>query len=349
VSNTTVTYPYGIVQYIDEVNNIMYLDQSNGRFSNTVNPKINVYRVSDRSNTSLIVEGSRVANAIITTIDDPIYHGIVPRFNIMEPQGTTVTVSYAGTSNSTSSFTKDSSYINLTNGSLYEYDDYERVVRSYSNQLAAGSYGSQGTSTFNVTMSTTNEYVSPVIDLGSKTFNIIQNKINFNSTNEHTRYGSALNKYISKTVFLTQESEDLLVYITGHRPPGTDIYVYAKFLNSAVDSEVFDQKDWTLLEYRNDLNFVYSSKDPTDFREYLFGVPTAAARPAAPLANTAYLDSTAFTTSGGVTPSNVLTYYDAEGRLIRGFNNFALKFILLSNNPILLPTVRDIRAVALQV
>lgn len=349
VSNSTVTFPYGVIQYIDELNGSIYLDQSNGRFSNTVNPKINIYRVSDRSNTSLIIESNRVANANILTINDPAYHGIVPRFNILEPQGTTVTATYVGTSNSSSSFLKDGSSVNITNGTLYEYDDYERVLRSYSNEVAAGSYGINGTSTFVVTMTTTNEYVSPVIDLSSKTFNIIQNRINFDANNEHTRYGNALNKYVSKTVFLNQESEDLLVYLTGHRPSGTDIYVYAKFLNSAVDSQLFDRKDWTLLEFKNDLSYVYTSKDQTDYREYVYGVPIAAARPAAPLANTAYLDSTAFTTSGGITPSNVLTYYDDEGRLIRGFNVFALKFVLLSTSPVLLPTVRDIRAVALQV
>jgi len=349
VSNTTVTYPYGVIQYIDEVNNVLYLDQSNGRFSNTDNPKINFYRVSDRSNTSLVIESNRVGNATIVTIDDKIYHGIVPRFNILEPQGTTVSLSYVGTANSTGAFIKDSASVNLTNGSLFEFGDYERVVRSYSNEVAAGSYGANGTSTFVLTLETANEYVSPVIDLASKTFNIIQNRINFDANNEHTRYGNALNKYISKTVFLTQESEDLLVYLTGHRPPDTDIYVYAKFLNSAVDPDLFDQKDWTLLSYRNDTNYVFTSKDPADFREYIFGPPISATRPAAPLANTAYLDSDAFTTSGGITPPNVLTYYDGGGRLIRGFNNFALKFVLLSNNPVVLPTVRDIRAVALQV
>ena len=349
VSNSTVTYPYGVVQYIDELNGNIYLDQSNGKFSNTVNPDLRIYRVSDRANTSLIVEGNRIANATIVTINNPIYHGIVPRFSIMEPAGTSVQLNYLGTSNSTSSFAKDSISTTLTNGTLYEYGDYERVVRSYSNEIAAGSYGINGTSTFVVTLSTTNQYVSPVIDLSTKTFNIIQNLINFNANNEFSRYGSALNKYISKTVFLTQEAEDLLVYITAHRPPGTDMYVYAKFLNSATDPAQFDDKDWTLLSYLADGSYIYTSTDNSDFREYKFGVPVSATRPTTPSANSAYLDSTSYTTSGGITPSNVLTYYDGNGALYRGFNNFALKVALFSSNPVSIPTVRDIRAVALQV
>lgn len=349
ISNTTVTYPFGVVQYIDEVNGNMYLDQSNGRFSNTTYPDLRIYRVADRSNTSLITANNRIANATLASVNNPAYHGIVPRFNILEPLGTSVTINYFGTSNNNTSFTKDVTPVNITNGTLYEYDDYERVVRSYSNEFAAGSYGVNATSTFVVTLTTTDPYVSPVIDLSSKTFNIIQNRISFDANNEHTRYGNALNKYVSKAVFLTQESEDLLVYLTAHRPPGTDIYVYAKFLNSATDSAQFDEKDWTLLSYREDLNFVYSSKDQTDFREYSFGVPISSTRPSAPLANTAYLDSTSFTASGGILPNNVLTYYDGDGRLHRGFNNFALKFILLSTDPVTLPLVRDIRAVALQV
>lgn len=346
---TTNTSPFGIVQYIDELNGTIYLDQSRGNFSNTVNSKINFYRVSDRSNTSLIVEGNRVGNAQIVTVDNIPYHGIVPRFSIMEPSGTFSSLSFSGTSNSSSSFIKEGSATNIVNGTLYEFLDYERVVRSYSNE--AGGYGNNGTSTFTVTLNTTNPYVSPVLDLGTKTFNIIQNRINSNTTNEFTRYGNLQSKYISKTVFLAQEAEDLLVYIGAHRPAGTDIYVYGKFYNSATDPGLFDEKDWTLLSYRNDTQYRYTSKDPGDFMEYVFGPPTAnqQTRTSLPSANSAYSDLDASANTGGISPINTLTYYDGFGRIHRGFNNFALKVALISDNPVVIPTVRDVRAIALQI
>jgi hypothetical protein len=350
-TNNTI-YPFGVIQYLDELTGTIYIDQSNGRFNNTHLANVNIYRVSDRSNTSLITETNRVANATIASVNNPIYHGIVPRFSIMEPINTFTSLSFKGTANSTNFFSKDGASTSLVNGTLYEFQDYERVIRSYSNEVAAGSYGNDGTGTFTVTLTTTNQYVSPVIDLGTKTFNIIQNRINLDANNEFTRYGNAQSKYISKTVFLTQEAEDLLVYVGAHRPPGSDIYVYGKFLNSSQDSAQFDDKDWSLLPYRNDTNLIYTSNDPSDFREYVFG-PTVAntvTRSTLTLsANAAYSDLDAAANTGLISPNGTLTYFDGARRIYRGFNNFSLKVVLVSNNPVNIPTVRDIRAIALQI
>jgi hypothetical protein len=357
ISTQSVTYPYGIIQFIDELNNTIYLDQSNGRFNSTFYANVNIYRVTDRANTQLIIESNRVANATISSINNPIYHGIVPRFSIMEPSGTYSTLSFKGTSNSTTSFVKDGGATGLVNGTLYEFLDYERVVRSYSNEVAAGSYGNDGTCTFTVTIGTQNQYVSPVIDLGTKTFNIIQNVINANTANEFTRYGSAQSKYISKTVFLNQEAEDLLVYVGAHRPPGTDVLVYGKFENSNIDPAQFDEKDWSLLSYRNDTGLVYTSKDPGDFREYVFGLPIAntftRGLPNTTLgilsANAAYSDLDAAANTSSISPNGILTYFDGARRIYRGFNNFSLKIVLVSNDPVVIPTVKDVRAIALQI
>ena len=56
----------------------------------------------------------------------------------------------------------------------------------------------------------------------------------------------------------------------------------------------------------------------------------------------AYLDP------NSVDPVNVLTYVDSLGEIYTGYSIFAIKIVLLSDNPVVLPTMRDVRAVALQ-
>jgi hypothetical protein len=333
----TNTYPFGVISAIDELNGIVYLEKSNGLFSNTAHPNLKIYRVAEVGNTQQVILSNLVANCTLSTINDPPYHGIVPKFSIIEPIGTRVRMDFLGTANNSSSFLKDTVSTVVKNESLYLYSDYERTLRSYSNEITNGGYGAYGTATFDVTMTTENQYVSPVIDLGVKTFNFIKNEINNDSTNENTRYGNAYNKYVSKNVVLAQEAEDLLVYITGYRPAGTDIKVYGKFLNTN-DVESFDTKEWTELQIN--LSGTYSSpQDAEDYREYIYSVPTG---------NTVDNQTTAYLDPNSIDPVNVITYYDTSTRAYTGFGTFGIKIVLLSNSPVKIPTLRDVRAIALQ-
>ena len=244
-------------------------------------------------------------------------------------------MNFMGTANSTGGYSKDTGTLAVKNETLFELNDYERVLRSYSNERAAGGYN-DGSATFTVNFQSASPYLSPVIDLGSKTFNFIKNRINNDLTNENTRYGNALNKYISKNVVLTQEAEDILVYVTGYRPAGTDMVVYGKFLNES-DQDLFDNKEWTLLEHQTD--YLYSSpQDREDYKELIYGVFTGNT-----VANqvTAYLES-------NTTPSGILTYFDTAGGIYLGYSNFCIKIVLVSDDPVKIPMMRDVRAIALQ-
>ena len=334
----TTTYPFGIVEAVDELKGIVYLEKSNGLFSNTTYPNLKIYRVAEIGNTAQIIMDNLVANCTLNTIDDMAYHGLVPKFNVIEPIGTKLRMSFAGTANTG---TKDTDIINVKNESLTLYGDYERILKSYSNETTVGSYGNGGTATFNIAMTSTNDYISPVIDLGAKTFNYIKNLVNNDATGENTRYGNAFNRYISQRVVLTQEAEDLQIYVTGYRPAGTDILVYGKFLNRN-DTQNFDDKAWSPMPIKKEMLKIYGSpQNLDDYREYIYQVPILAVKdPAYPL--NAFLDSQS------VDPANVLTYEDSLGEYYTGFNIFAIKIVLLSNNPVILPTMRDVRAVALQ-
>lgn len=354
-TNNTI-YPYGTVKYYDSINGILHLDNTNGKFTNSSSSpnysNIRIYRTPSPANTSYITPTYLIANATIASIDDIIYHGFVPKFNVNEPVGTIINYSYLGTSNSINSNpnTKDTAAIVPTIETLYEYKDYERVVRSYSNEVAQGTYDTTGTATFGMQFVSTSQYLSPVVDLAVKNFDYIQNIINnpTDYTDEHTRFGSGKSKYISKTITLNSPAEDLKVYITGYRPAGTNIVVYGKFFNSTSDTSTFDLKDWSILSYLNGGDKLFSSpKNTEDYKEYVFGIPQSNAPFSSPLQYTAYAD-----TIGDIAnnvPPLTLTYKDVAGVTYRGFDMFSIKILLLSDDPVNYPTMRDVRAIALQI
>jgi len=334
----TASKPFGVVQYVDELNGILYLDSSNGLFNNSNFRYIRIYRVPDITDPAQVVNTNLIATGTISTVEDLPYHGIVPKFTFLEPAGTIMSTSFSGTSNATNSFAKDGDYLSVKNETLYEFTDYERVLRSYSNEVATGGY-TDGTTTLSVNMASANPYLSPVINLSSKTFNFIRNRINNDASNENTRYGNALNKYISKNVVLDQEAEDLIVYVTAYRPAGTNVLVYGKFLNET-DQELFDIKEWTLLS--ESTNYIFSSTgDTEDYKELIFNVPTTGTAGQ----KTAWLDANA----PSPYPAGCITYYDSTGTIpYLGYKTFNLKIVLLSTDPVRIPTLRDVRALALQ-
>ena len=339
----TTTYPFGIVEAVDELNGTLTIEKSNGLFDSTIYPNLKIYRVSEVSNVEQIIIQNLVANCTLASINDMPYHGIVPKFNIIEPTGTKLKMFFSGTANSTIGYSKDSESMIVKNESLILYSDYERVLRSYSNEISKGTYGNEGTATFSINMKSTNDYVSPVIDLGAKTFNFVKNIVNTDDSKEHTRYGNAFNRYISKRVVLTQEAEDLQVYVTGYRPVGTDILVYGKFLNNN-DNENFDIKAWTQLSLKKELKSSFGSpQDINDYREYIYEMPVGRL----PISDERYALN-AYLDPDSVDPAKVLTYVDSLGEIYTGYSIFAIKIVLLSDNPVVLPTMRDVRAVALQ-
>lgn len=347
-------YPVGYVKYIDESKGILQIKNSNGKFNNLGGnggyKNLRIYRTSNYANLQLITSSNLIANVTVLSVDDIPYNAVVPKLKINEPIGTYAAFKYYGTSNATYTVasTKDTTGASVQNHDLYEFRDYERVIRSYSNEIATGTYGTKGTSTYEVELSTSSQYLSPVMDLSTKTIDYITNLINNDDTNEFTRYGNARTKYISKTVVLDSVAEDLRVWITGYRPAGTNIKVYGKFLNSQTDSELFDSKPWTELTYLDGLGAIFSSpKNFEDYKEYRFGVPSATSRPSTPINTVSYLDSIGDAPNG--ISVGTLTYYTSAGAVHRGFDTFSIKIALFSTDGANFPTMRDVRAVALQV
>ena len=151
----------------------------------------------------------------------------------------------------------------ITTGAAY--------IGSKTNEIVSNA----GAKSFSVDFSleTASTYVSPTIDMDGTNLVVYSSVINNDSTNEYTNEGSALTKYVSKSITLADglDSEDLKVYLTGYKPSGTDIEIYAKFKNSA-DPEAFLDKTWTQLEQLTPAGLYSDTVNRYDYKEYEYGV-----------------------------------------------------------------------------
>ena len=109
------------------------------------------------------------------------------------------------------------------------------------------------------------------------------------------------------------------VYLTGYKPPQSDIYVYAKYLSSS-DPQSFEDKNWIQLTQINANNFV--SADETDYREltYAPGVD-------------------------GVEANRI--NYTSGNDNYTSFITFAIKVVLAGQSTVDVPKIKDLRIIAL--
>jgi hypothetical protein len=218
--------------------------------------------------TGKVVGSTSGATATISSVDDYTVNYIEPHISTITPVPTEVRLSQSivGTTAATSS--QDISF-GISNKTKYEAE-----IRSKSNEIS--SYSGQKSLTLTATMSRTSasDKTSPVIDTSPISVVAIRNKINNSSTNETTRYGSALVKYISKTVTLADglDAEDMKFYVTAYKPSGTSVLVYAKVLSND-DSTPFEDRDWTLLSQDTESGLYSDLGDDNDYIEYEYSMP----------------------------------------------------------------------------
>ena len=187
--------------------------------------------------------------------------------------------------------------------------------------------GGQASSRFRATLTTASEYVSPIIDTARSHSIFVHNLVNTDTTGETSfSGGNLINKYISRTITLAdgQDAEDLNVFITAYRPPGTDVKIYFKPKN-VNDTGAFDSKTWIELENVSS-DLVSSLADKNDFKSYDFKIPDSF-----------------------MTGTNGEFEYTVDGVTYTGFKQFAIKIGLSSTSSTVIPRVGDLRAIALQI
>lgn len=167
------------------------------------------------------------------------YEIITPQISSLVPQDTVCQVklgSVSGTSignTSQKSFVKKG-YESIENNVENLLTDPRIALSPVNNTTYAG--GSPGTLNTQITLSTTNDYLSPVIDLQGSSIITISNRINketsssgaLDLTSELLPSGGKHSCYITKNVSLENESTSIKVLFDAIRTGNNDIKVFAK-------------------------------------------------------------------------------------------------------------------------
>lgn len=330
-SNGSIT---GIVEFINPVDRDLYLTSS------TANATVNFTFCNTQT---LIIGETSKARANLVSVDNVTYSVAVPQLAIARPPGTAATLLLNGTS--IASTTRENTNLQLQNDVEIELVDFERRVLSRSNEYALMS--GNNSLEFTVNMTTNNSKVSPIINDVKKNILVIKNEISTGNTliaNSETFPGgntTITSKYVSKRVTLAegQDAEDIEVYLTANKPSGTEIYVYVK-VQGAEDSELFDDKYWSLMEQITPTSVIGSKVNIRNYNEYRYRLPSL---PAATIA-------TGKVAARNANNSNTIRYHTLNGSAVDDFKTFAIKIVMTSTaGTHLIPRIADMRAIALQV
>ena len=167
-----------------------------------------------------------------------------------------------------------------------------------------------------VDISTSSDYVSPIIDLSRLSMNLISNRVDnqaetvtfgFNTPHDFVaetdpRDGTSLAKHLFETISLEQPATGIKMLLGVNRPPLSEIDVYYRTVASGSDA-VISQLNWVKADIDQ---IIQPDDDPNIFREYEYTVND-----------------------------------------IDAFDIFQIKLVFRSQNTSTVPRVRDFRAIAL--
>lgn len=281
-SGTYKIPPMGRAYYTDYTRDFVVLVDSNA-----ANSTFKFLANTDSANTKVIVTGERSgATASVYSIDKYSVDMFAAKFLIGNPSTSSFVVNYqmADQTNSLSSSTYS---VQLMKQNKVPFDGY--ILSRSQEVLEAGLYGPQRKSivsnvNFTVNVSDTNLFSVPYIKGDELDFYVYKNEINADTQDtrfgisdydtEVSRNGLGKSKYVSKKISFASNryAEDLVVYLTGYRPQGTEIRVYAKIHNSA-DKDSFDDKAWSPLELKDNIDRFSNQDDESDLVEYTYGLP----------------------------------------------------------------------------
>jgi hypothetical protein len=326
VGNTTAytaNTAQGDVSFYYGVAGLMHLEESAGGYSN-----------------GYIRGQSSGASARITSVDNLVMNTLVPKIPQITHANTSAnwsvrTASTTGTISTT--------YKSIQLSTENTFFDAEKKIFSKSNEGALSAVtGSKKTFVLKGSLSTTDDYVSPQVDLSRANMLTVENIINNVTTNEQKTIGDANSRYISKPVTLEdgQDAEDMTIFMDAFKPQGSEISVYARLMN-AEDGETLEDKDFTLMTQVTSSNTFSSGIDGTDIKEFEFGFSanTNGQNFLASANNHARLNSA---------NSNVVAYRGTDGSVYHTYKTFALKIVMTATGTHITPKVENIRAIALQ-
>jgi hypothetical protein len=135
--------------------------------------------------------------------------------------------------------------------------------------------------------------------------------------------GNSLARYITRKVTLEQgfDATDLQVFLTANKQVGCDIQVYYKVMSQQDPDQNFDNKFWTRMRLATNAS-VFSANE-LDYIEYKYVPAGALTVPTTPISYT----------NGAATYTN--------------FRIFAIKICMFSTSTVVIPSIRDMRGIAL--
>lgn len=195
----------------------------------------------------------------------------------------------------------------IPNVDIYLEKQYEYGIRSDSSEIPAK---------FKLKAKTLNPDVSPIIDLERLGFIAVNNRIEFDDSENNGELSPYANyptniprsRYISRIVTLEEgfESNNCKVILTINKPKNTNIQVFIK-TQSAYDTGDFHNRNYVKMIPSNSFAFNnLQSENTEDWREFTFDLPFETEEP---------------------------------------FNKFCIKICLYSSNPVSVPKVKNMRAI----
>jgi hypothetical protein len=194
------------------------------------------------------------------------------------------------------------------------------LIRSHSNDLNANTRMQVNFNfrrTFNSGVSGAKTTSTPILDVETATINAYTYRI--------TPTANATSNFVTLPVTLAEgfEAEDFRLWITAHRPVGTQIKAYIRCKNVG-DGSLLVDNPWIQLEMTDGASYFSPITNRDDFKEFVFEVPASA------------MDG-----------NNVITYTNDQG-VFHGFSEFALKIELSAPRVNVVPRLLDIRGVAFE-
>lgn len=322
---------YAKVNKYDITNQMLYCYNSTGNFSNGQSIQI-VRSSNEKSLTGAYLQ----ALSSIQKVYDVRADGLTAKIGSPSDSMTGISFQFLGVTKPNGvTPVLDNSWTTVPVQTEQQFTDATHFVLSKSNEVTA--LGANSSTQLRVNMSSSTDYLSPIVDTKEHSLIVYSNQINSNTSGEYGNLGAALTRYISETIVLAEgmDAETLNVWIDAYKPVGTEVYVYAKIWNSE-DPTSFDSELWTQLVQNSNIGVYSDPKDTEDYREYSY-------------------------TFGNVTPSmngiawqplnagvpQIVQYQNSNGLFV-GYKAYALKVILAvdGTNTNLVPLLNDIRSIA---
>jgi hypothetical protein len=255
---------------------------------------------------------------------------IRPNIQTLLPQKTSISAKVRTFSGSTpdSNLTSflDQGFVDISLNSNNQFSSPRIICSQINEETYLSSFPSKKSFTMELTLSTQDDHVSPMIDLDRVNLVTISNRINSKVTNyaEDSRVNSLIDDptaaiYLSNIVILDKVADNLKVFFDAFRHSTNDIRVCYRIFRSDAPAEA---QLWQLFPGYDNLDANLQVINPSN--------------------NNGRPDKNVLSS----TSENNFNSYEFTGSNLPQFNGFQIKIMMTGTNSAFVPKIRDFRAIA---